>query len=736
MSLTKWFRKNNKKLLAFVGVAIMIGFLLPNFTGSGRRGGKDTVAFVTINGEEHECTNVDLSRANQDIQILQALQVPLMYAPSERGLSVICQLPDLGWINDTVVLATNSLLFGDTPATAQIGNRLYQTVVSQGQDWAEQEALADGLGEIMDLRTSRSNVLYYLLLKEAESMGLQATNEQVEMLLEIRGQLIAARLLQPISIGSIVERVSGTEGNMKLAIRNYLTILECVHALTRDLAVSEPELRTLARNEAARRNVDGTYVAVEADWFASDVAAPTDAELEAQFELYKSVARGDVTDDNPRGFGYKLPDRVQVEYLYVDLAEVESAQESQFAALSAVDQEARVRQYWEENRALFAEAVGRDELGMISYRNPSFDEVEERARALYLASAAYSAAEAVLTSARQSARANGAEANGSEPMDCAALAESVSTDLVRVVPGGTEYLSYAAMQQHEDFGRVYRMRGEQPDARLVDLLFGCIPLLDEEDVTYNSGALDLHDSLGPLTAFAGAYDPRGTNTVTGLYVLTLTGADKSREPVSLEDDGRSGGADAAPIDGESTLRAQVADDVRSLAAFDLAEARMDVFVAAAATDWDGAVAQLNADLNDPNKVVFSNTISATRSLLDQIENGVWGGDLPRGELQRVYGQSVSMIRLAADEAGSLGASDTGLVMAADEGWGRWLVFRDLAVEPLTAEEYETRRAMIAQRWLDRAQNLAVVSHLRPDNIKARMGFRWREAESGEASESE
>ena len=45
--------------------------------------------------------------------------------------------------------------------------------------------------------------------------------------------------------------------------------------------------------------------------------------IREQFEKYKTYFPGQVDEDNPYGFGYKIEDRVQLEYMIVKLDDIE-----------------------------------------------------------------------------------------------------------------------------------------------------------------------------------------------------------------------------------------------------------------------------------------------------------------------------------------------------------------------------------------------------------------------------
>ena len=73
MSLVKWFRKNNKKVMAVVVVIIMLGFVagpIIRRLGRSRTGQNQTVAYFADN---KEITGNDLTAARRELEVLKML---------------------------------------------------------------------------------------------------------------------------------------------------------------------------------------------------------------------------------------------------------------------------------------------------------------------------------------------------------------------------------------------------------------------------------------------------------------------------------------------------------------------------------------------------------------------------------------------------------------------------------------------------------------------------------------
>ena len=75
MSLVRWLRKNNKKLMAVFVILIMVSFL-----GLGQMARyatqRDKKEVVATYGDGEKISNFDLGQARDELELLQALQAP------------------------------------------------------------------------------------------------------------------------------------------------------------------------------------------------------------------------------------------------------------------------------------------------------------------------------------------------------------------------------------------------------------------------------------------------------------------------------------------------------------------------------------------------------------------------------------------------------------------------------------------------------------------------------------
>ncbi|HLL89751.1 MAG TPA: hypothetical protein VK324_10630, partial [Tepidisphaeraceae bacterium] len=154
---------------------------------------------------------------------------------------------------------------------------------------------------------------FALLLREAEQMGVVIPDSVVQ---ERMAELA-------IQVRDEEERALAIR-----AVRSFLMAQAAFDRLASAAKVSTPVVRRMMDTRLVELRLD----AVEFDANAmtpqqpgGPATATADAQLQAQFDKYADVAPGQPTESNPMGFGYRVPDRVRVQWLAIDPAAVRAA---------------------------------------------------------------------------------------------------------------------------------------------------------------------------------------------------------------------------------------------------------------------------------------------------------------------------------------------------------------------------------------------------------------------------
>jgi hypothetical protein len=303
MNLIKWFRKNRMKIMVVFGVVLMIGFIggsqLISFLKQQRGGGNEAVGLM---GKETKITRNDVIRAQNELQILRLL-----------GVQLLLQGRDM----------TQTLL-GELVFT----ERGESVMASDIRNLVRQQAYPVSSKQINDIyRPKLPNYVYWhLLKKEAEGDGVVVSKQTAAAQLAdiiprmTRGQATYAQYMQ-----SLLQGRGGMPGLSEDDVLGAFAQLLAVLDHARQVCTSEPfTMAQLTQTASAEmEKFDFDFVKFDTALFAKGAAEPQEAALEAQFDKYKDDFVGDVSQENPYGFGYKVPDRVKLEYLAVKLAEVE-----------------------------------------------------------------------------------------------------------------------------------------------------------------------------------------------------------------------------------------------------------------------------------------------------------------------------------------------------------------------------------------------------------------------------
>jgi hypothetical protein len=174
-------------------------------------------------------------------------------------------------------------------------------------------------GEINQSQSAgRSTPLFFLLVQEAIRGGIVVSPEQLQTYLNT--------YVQPLPPPGADDR-----SRVEDAVNNCLLISQMVQRSDRVVKVSRPyQQLELARNE---QDVSVKFVPILASSYMSQVSAPTDADIKNQFDQYSDRVAADFgrlpsqfgEHSDPLGFGYKIPNRVKIQFIGLNHSEIHDA---------------------------------------------------------------------------------------------------------------------------------------------------------------------------------------------------------------------------------------------------------------------------------------------------------------------------------------------------------------------------------------------------------------------------
>ena len=287
--MNKYFKKNQKKILAIFSAGLMVAFALPSMTSNSSRG-QATVG--TIDHGKVMITGREYNNCHNEWQALKH---------QFGGRAIAAVLAGIDRIDETLVVK----VLGDPQVTQKIEmlesyaqqNPMFYRILSQ-QD-PETGALADAsrAGMPVFVQIENNDELFVLLVKEAQQMGVGVSNDLVDSILQARG---LTRDADP----ELYE-------TLEMSLRSLLMVNNAAARAASVVKVSQPELHNLLATQRQQLSLD--LVEFNYKDYLDKIAAPTPEQLTEQFNKYKA----DEADEGVMEFGYKYPNRVKYDAIEI-----------------------------------------------------------------------------------------------------------------------------------------------------------------------------------------------------------------------------------------------------------------------------------------------------------------------------------------------------------------------------------------------------------------------------------
>ncbi len=711
MSAMKWFRKHNKKLLVGLGGLLMVCFSIPQLGSGGGASRKDLTigSYVDLFGDKNELTTEMVSQAGRELLVLQELNYYVLF---------LCSQQVLGVDNASLFAISSHVFYPHQQKADSIVADLKRLTTDLD---LEDTSLVDGYIESYSNTDSSSAVRHYLLLsQEANQAGFIASQSQVTELLKLREQFISQQQGLP-AVSAIKRRHRLTDKQLVQVVGNYISVMQYAMSVTNDLSISEQQLKHAVNNVTSFDKILGEYAEFPVNQFVSKVTEPTEADLQAQFESYKAVAPSPGDDENPFGFGYLLPDRVQIEVLGVDVSKFNTREKEAFKQLSVVEQEEQLQAFWSDNRANYTKVPVADPENPNAPRTPiekSFDEAINEVRTGLIEQKAYNAASDFLANVK-------AEFDKMPASDLGVfskLNKSFNTEQTPLVYKKTDYLSRQTISRNVTHINQVSYDGKP----VVEALFSA-KLLQEDGAVAASNALQLNDVIGPLEA-----QSFGNSAPYGIYMYRLIGVDKSRLATGLYDDGSKG---QSALDSEtpeaSSLYTRVTSDWKNVQAMELAKQAADNFAKDAKENWEQAWAAVNdslkpddkkGDASAPNPLRTA-TLTSIRQKIDSLRQQAGSNRQFASYFQSMIQQDQNFLTKVVKAAQSYLNDSADALLTIDNTTNMqsrsFLVFKSIDLPETSLNDYLQRKARVSKELIISQQSVAILGLLSPAGIDQR-----------------
>ena len=288
--------------MTFVVIFIMIAFVGGTALQQlmNRIGGTNRV--VAYWGDQNKIMAKDIMQAQSELNVLRVLMFDRLF---NFGL---------GDLKSTLLA---QLLFADPQTAAVVSDQLKKAVMT-----GQLPASNKDIDTFFTQAQGRSEIYWILLKAEAKQAGWVVSNSQAKTLLKqivpqlTRGQADAQQL-----VNYIIKNYRMPERKIIGAVAAIWGISSYARMITSNEDVTINQVKAAVGRDGEK--IDAEFVRINASDFVAEQAEPAPEELAEQFERYKEFTPGVISEPNPYGFGYKLPARVALEYLILNLDDVQ-----------------------------------------------------------------------------------------------------------------------------------------------------------------------------------------------------------------------------------------------------------------------------------------------------------------------------------------------------------------------------------------------------------------------------
>ena len=725
MHWIKWIRKNRQILMTVLVIGCMITFVggvgfteLLKYIG---RGGKQTFATYD-NGKK--ITTTDMMAARQELETLKAIQaeVFLFYKPNAYGMpDVNAQL--LGY-----------LLFGETQMGARIRNQLCQ--------YAQRGQISVTVAQIdafFNQEQERPEVMWILLCAEARKVGIAVSNTQSASLLrELIPQITSNRIDAAAAIRGVAARMNIAEEQILAAFGKLLGVLKWADQVCNNEDATLTQTQSVVGRSIERMDIE--FAKFPADWFVNEQIEPTAEQIQAQFNACKELSIGQFSEQNPYGFGYRLPGRVQLEYFYVHNDDVKKRIEKPTAEA--------MEEYYSGNIEQFRTSRPKDpnkpdgetitETQPFAEVSDQIDRTLEQQRSEKLTQLIFKDAREMLDAeliGLDMEKASGQQIRQAA-MDFGTVAAKISENYnVPVHTGKTGLLGPT------DFGADNCLSGLRINHSGVQtLLSEAVFAVDAQNavVPRKVGVYipRMWENIGPMTG--GFYSEKEATYTSITIICRVVDVKPAEVPATMDMTYSIAGIVGGDAENEKkvfSLKQRVIDDLKKVVAMEAARTRAEEFrQLIAQADWDKAAEKYNSQYapKDPNTVEgkafrklavdsLKRQMLASESDIEQLRRMMRDNPVAAGFLQtRIVADMLNhkFFDLLADK------SQTNVISAIIEfkPAASYYVVKSITRQPVTMEDYVQNKPYAALRTtLDSASGLGLI-HFDPKQIHKRINY--------------
>ncbi len=747
MSLVKWIRKNNRKIMVFVVIFCMVAFVVGQFGLKLilNRFDPNKKAFATY--DSGKMNNYDVKTAQDELRVLRMLNSDQMMLGQGTGGALLSHLifPDSQFSGDIAAQMKQAAVSGQLPISVQeLENYFSQQPETPAVLWILMKAEARRAGYVVSAEKAEQNFIGSI------AYGISRQDPKMDSQQVMQYAMANASRI----IASVASNVNATKEQLFGMYANLLTVVDYANQVMNNQAVTLDQVKaTLGRT---KERLDAEFVKLDAETFMDEDAAVSDAEIAQQFDAFKQVVPGNSTEDNPYGFGYKLPKRIQLEYMIILNDDVQAQTDSPSAE--------ETEQYYTNNIAQFQTSEPSDPNDPDSepiVLTKSFSEVEQQIRSTIerdktgkLSAMIFNEIKDITEAGFENVTFD--EATNDELQMAAGdyqLAAQKITDThnVTVTTGKTGWLSADDFMQEKILRTLARRQGRSR-LPLSDLAFiaGTDP---KQKRRIGLPAIRVWENIGPVSG--GYYDMENSKYHPMTALVRVVGVEEAAVPadVNVSYDNRGIAMFVKPEEKTTySVKENVTDDLRLVKAMETAAERAgELATLVANSDWSEAVKTYNAKYasgsDDPNNVEANKLAAKLEIAKDQTraaqtdiiaaqrymqENPARAAAIQ----QQLISNSLNNAFYALLEENAESTGTISKVLTFEPAAACYVV-KEVIRQPANETDYLDSKAQAAMQLASKDIAELAFVHFSSENILKRMDFEYKKkADAEEATQEE
>ncbi|MCK4998437.1 MAG: hypothetical protein KAS23_02840 [Anaerohalosphaera sp.] len=728
MNLVKWIRKNEHKLMVWLLVLIMIAFV-------GGAALQQILRSVDIRNKAvalysgGKITGKTLNQSQSELTILKALMADKLL----MGNHPVFQRPDFR------AMLLSQVLFPESFRGEQLNAYLKQSI-SRGQSNMSEEDVDEFF---LKLRTGRPMFNWILLKAEAKEAGCVVSTDQAKyQLTNVIQGVSGGQMKTGAVIDGIVSKYGVTEEGILSVYADLMSVLAYANIVTGSENITTDQIKASVglsgSAEIAGETINAEYVKVAAKSFTKEQAEPSELELNEQFVKFNNFRSGYVTDDNPYGFGYKLPAMVNVEYLVVQLKDVIDT------VAAPTDEE--MMDYYNSNPARFTRQIPVDPNDPTG---PKIDQKQSYAKVAYgiktnlKRSKSDRKADMIIAEAVEMTTANLGDIDIRKTdsdklkelaVDYAKVADELTAKHgVKVYTGTTGLTGAVDLAGDSVLGNLIIESRNNVPQRMVRLLFATQGLEISKLGPFDRAMPKKYENIGPakdgyahvvIVRVIDTTEAKAPESIDYTYSINKTVFGEKSEPTVM------------------SIKEKVTEDFKIVKSMQAAKSIADELAQLAGEKgFKEAINTINEKTKDKGVILFSKKMT-DRTRLPQSTIKISYAQIAQnpGMEKRILSSMIEpvmfiekLFSLVSSDENELKDTNKVIMFEPDAGY---YVIKDVSVQPVSIHDYEKVKAFHGYATNFMASEALGLQHFRIDNIQKRMSYKEVEKKKNDSETEE